>query len=44
MGDLTRPQHVMHRQALEDDLERAGSPADPRLDEAAALLADFARF
>ncbi len=44
MGDLTKPQHVMRRQALEDELERTGSPADPHLDKAAALLADFARF
>lgn len=44
IGDLTKPQYVMRRQVLEDELERTGPPADPRLDEAAILLADFARF
>jgi hypothetical protein len=44
MGDLTKPQYVMRRQALEQELERLGPPTDPQLDQAAALLADFARF
>ncbi len=44
MGDLTKPQYVMRRQALEDELERIGPPTDPQLDQAAALLADFGRF
>ena len=44
MGDLTRPQYVLRRHALEDELERLGPPTDPQLDQAAALLADFGRF
>jgi hypothetical protein len=44
MGDMTKPQYVMRRQALEDELERVGPPKDPQLDQAAALLADFGRF
>lgn len=44
MGDITKPQYVMRRQALEQELERLGPPTDPQLDQAAALLADFARF
>ena len=44
MGDMTKPQYVMRRQALEDELERVGPPKDPQLEQAAALLADFSRF
>lgn len=44
MGDLAKAQYVMHRQALEDEVQRIGPPTDPRLDQAEALLADFARF
>ncbi len=44
MGDLSKPQYVMRRQALEDELERVGPPTDPQLEQALALLADFGRF
>jgi hypothetical protein len=44
MGDITKPQYVLRRQALEQELERLGRPSDPQLDQAAALLADFGRF
>ncbi len=44
MGDITKPQYVQRRQALEQELERLGPPTDPQLDQAAALLADFASF
>jgi site-specific DNA recombinase len=44
MGDITKPQYVMRRQALEQELERLGPPTDPQLDQAAELLADFDRF
>jgi hypothetical protein len=44
MGDMTKAQYVMRRQALEDELERIGPPTDPQLDQAAALLSDFGRF
>lgn len=44
MGDLTKNQYVMRRQALEEELERTGPPTNPKLDRAAAVLADFARF
>ena len=44
MGDITKPQYVLRRQALEQELERLGPPTDPQLDQAAALLADFGRF
>jgi DNA invertase Pin-like site-specific DNA recombinase len=44
MGDLTKNQYVMRRQALEEELERTGPPTDPDLDQAQALLANFARF
>ena len=44
MGDITKPQYVMRRQALEQELERLGPPTDPQLDQVATLLADFGRF
>ncbi len=44
MGDLTRAQYVMRRQALEQELERTGPPTDPQLEQAATVLADFGRF
>ena len=44
MGDLTKARYVMRRQAIEEELERFASPADPAIDRARALLEDFARF
>ena len=44
MGYMTKPQYVMRRRVLEQELERIDPPTDPQLDQAAALLADFARF
>lgn len=44
MGDLTKAQYVMRRQAIEEELQRAKPPTDPDLDRAQALLEDFARF
>ena len=34
----------MRRQAIEEELQRLGAPADPGLDRAKELLSDFARF
>jgi len=42
MGDLTKAQYVMRRQALEEELQRTKPPTD--LDHAQALIEDFARF
>jgi hypothetical protein len=44
MGDITKPQYVMRRQALDEELQRTTPPANPDLDRAQALLEDFARF
>jgi hypothetical protein len=44
MGDLTKSQYVLRRQALEEELQRLGLPFDPQLDQAAEVLRDFARF
>ncbi|MDW5595283.1 hypothetical protein VSS74_13115 [Conexibacter stalactiti] len=44
MGDMTRAQYVMRRQAIEQELERVAPPVDPQLDKAAAILADFGTF
>jgi hypothetical protein len=44
LGDLTKAQYVMRRQALQDELERLEPPTDPLLDEAEELLAGFAGF
>ncbi|HWY90367.1 MAG TPA: replication-relaxation family protein [Solirubrobacteraceae bacterium] len=44
MGDITKPQYVMRRQALEEELQRTKPPTNPDLDRAAAILEDFARF
>jgi hypothetical protein len=43
LGDLTKNQYVLKRQALQEELERTSPPLDPRLDQAEALLSDFAR-
>jgi DNA invertase Pin-like site-specific DNA recombinase len=44
LGDLTKAQYVMRRQAVQDELERLAPPADPQLTEAEKVLADFASF
>ena len=44
MGDLTKAQYVMRRQAIEDELQRFGLRTDPAIDRARAVLEDFARF
>ncbi len=44
MSDLTKPEYVMRRQALEEELQRTKPPTNPDLDRAAAILEDFARF
>jgi len=44
LGDLTKNQYVLKRQALQEELERTSPPLDPRLDQAESLLSDFARF
>ncbi len=41
MDDFTKPQYVMRRQALEEELQRTNPPATPALDRAKALLEDF---
>ena len=44
LGDLTKNQYVMKRQAIEEELSRHAPPIDPALAEAEALLQDFAHF
>jgi hypothetical protein len=44
LGDLTKAQYVMRRQALQDEIERLAPPADPHLAQAERLLSDFAAF
>jgi hypothetical protein len=44
LGDLTKAQYIMRRQAVQDELERLTPPADPQLTEAEKVLADFASF
>jgi hypothetical protein len=44
LGDLTKAQYVMRRQALEEELQRLGPPAEPAIDRAQAILDDFPRF
>jgi hypothetical protein len=41
MGDLSKSEYVLRRQALEEELAQAAPPFDPRLDKAEELLADF---
>jgi hypothetical protein len=43
MGDLSKSEYVLRRQALEEELAHAAPPFDPRLDKAKELLADFGR-
>src|SRR6266542_2274423 len=44
LGDLTKNQYVMKRQAIEEELSRHAPPIDPVLAQAEALLGDFAHF
>lgn len=44
MGDFTKGQYIMRRQALEEELQPTTPPTDPDLDRAQALLEDFAQF
>jgi DNA invertase Pin-like site-specific DNA recombinase len=44
LGDLTKAQYIMRRQALEEELQRLGPPAEPAIDQARAILGDFPRF
>jgi site-specific DNA recombinase len=44
LGDLTKAQYTMRRQALQDELERLAPPTDPQLVEADRLLSNFERF
>ena len=43
MGDLTKAQYVMRRQAIEEELQRLGPPHDPEIGRARELLQDFGR-
>jgi site-specific DNA recombinase len=44
LGDLTKPQYIMRRQAVQDELERLQPCPDPMLSEAEEVLANFASF
>jgi hypothetical protein len=44
LGDLTKAQYVMRRQALEEEVQRLGPPTDPASERAKELLEDFPRF
>lgn len=44
MGDLSKSEYVLRRQAIEEEVERLGPPADLDLSRAEAILRDFARF
>jgi Recombinase zinc beta ribbon domain len=44
MGDITKGQYLMRRQAMEQEVERIGPPVDPGIANAEQLLDDFARF
>jgi len=37
MGDLSKGEYILRRQALEEELARIGPPLDARLDKAEAL-------
>jgi hypothetical protein len=43
MGDLSKSEYVLRRQAFEEELSRTRPPFDPRLDKAEEVLADFGR-
>jgi site-specific DNA recombinase len=44
LGDLPKAQYVMRRQSIEEEVQRLGAPADPGIERAKDLLADFSRF
>jgi site-specific DNA recombinase len=44
LGDLTKAQYIMRRQALEEELQRQSPPTKPAIDRAEALLNEFPRF
>jgi hypothetical protein len=44
LGDFTKAQYIMRRQALEEELQRQGPPTKPASDRARALLDEFPRF
>jgi hypothetical protein len=44
LGDLTKAQYIMHRQAIQDELERLEPTIDPDLAQAEQLLSNFAEF
>jgi DNA invertase Pin-like site-specific DNA recombinase len=44
LGDLTKAQYVMRRQALEEETQRLGPPTNPATDHARDLLERFPRF
>jgi resolvase-like protein/recombinase-like zinc beta ribbon protein/recombinase len=44
MGDIAKPQYVMRRQIIEEELQRTNPPTSPDLDRAHVILEDFARF
>jgi site-specific DNA recombinase len=44
MGDVTKDEYTLRRQAIEEELERVGPPLDPQLDRAEAVLRDFSAF
>jgi DNA invertase Pin-like site-specific DNA recombinase len=44
LGDLTKAQYIMRRQALEEEIQRTDPPTDLHLDRAEQLLKDFASF
>jgi hypothetical protein len=44
LGDLTKAQYVMRRQALEEEVQRLGPPTDPAIERARDLLEQFPRF
>ncbi len=44
LGDFTKAQYVMRRQALEEEVQRLAPPTEPAIDQARALLDDFPRF
>jgi site-specific DNA recombinase len=44
LGDLTKAQYVMRRQAIQDELERLEPTIDPDVAQAEQLLSNFAEF
>lgn len=44
LGDLTKTQYTMRRQAIEEQVQRLGPPTEPALDRARAVLEDLPRF